>query len=58
MTATLTNANPAALGEPTPGSPEALLLLANAGVLPASTGTDDRVSPLTPSPPASPACSR
>ena len=41
MTATLTKANPAALGEPTPGSPEALLLLANAGVLPASTSTDD-----------------
>ncbi len=41
MTATLTTTNPAALGEPTPGSPEALLLLANAGVLPASAGTDD-----------------
>ena len=41
MTATLTTTNPAALGEPTPGSPEALLLLANAGVLPASSGTDD-----------------
>ena len=34
MTATLTTTNPTALGEPTPGSPEALLILANAGVLP------------------------
>ena len=42
MTATLaTTTNATALGEPTPGSPEALLLLANAGVLPASTGTED-----------------
>jgi hypothetical protein len=41
MTATLTTTNPIALGEPTPGSPEALLLLANAGVLPASAGTED-----------------
>jgi hypothetical protein len=42
MTATLaTTTNPTALGEPTPGSPEALLLLANAGVLPASAGTED-----------------
>ena len=41
MTATLTNANPAAIGEPTPGSPEALLFLANAGVLPASAGAED-----------------
>ena len=39
MTETLANTNPAALGEPTPRSPEALLLLANAGVLPASAGT-------------------
>ena len=37
MTATLT----ASLGEPAPGTPEALLLLANAGVLPASSGADD-----------------
>ncbi len=28
-------------GEPAPGSPEALLLLATAGVLPASSGTED-----------------
>ncbi len=42
MTATLaTTTNPTALGEPTPGSPEALWLLANAGVLPVSAGTDD-----------------
>ena len=41
MTATLATTNPTALGEPTPGSPEALLLLANAGVLPASSGTED-----------------
>jgi hypothetical protein len=41
MNATLTNTNPVSLSEPTPGSPEALLLLANAGVLPAGTGTDD-----------------
>ncbi|MFM2172867.1 MAG: hypothetical protein RLZZ54_794 [Cyanobacteriota bacterium] len=41
MTTTLTTANPAALGEPIPGSPEALLLLANAGILPASAGADD-----------------
>ncbi|MBM5784785.1 MAG: hypothetical protein FJ076_08100 [Cyanobacteria bacterium K_DeepCast_35m_m1_288] len=41
MTATLATTNPAALGEPTPGSPEALVLLASAGVLPASAGTDD-----------------
>ncbi len=42
MTATLaTTTNPTAFGEPTPGSPEALLLLANAGVLPASAGTED-----------------
>ncbi|WP_010316390.1 hypothetical protein [Synechococcus sp. CB0205] len=40
MTATLT-ANPVSLGEPAPGTPEALLLLANAGVLPASSGADD-----------------
>jgi hypothetical protein len=40
MTATLT-ATPVSLGEPAPGTPEALLLLANAGVLPASSGTDD-----------------
>ena len=42
MTATLTTTNPTTLGEPTPGSPEALLLLANAGVLPASAGADDQ----------------
>jgi hypothetical protein len=40
MTATLT-ASPVSLGEPAPGTPEALLLLANAGVLPASSGTED-----------------
>jgi hypothetical protein len=40
MTATLT-ATPVSLGEPAPGTPEALLLLANAGVLPASSGADD-----------------
>jgi hypothetical protein len=40
MTATLT-ADPRSLGEPAPGTPEALLLLANAGVLPASSGADD-----------------
>jgi len=28
-------------GEPTPGSPQALLLLASAGVLPANSGVDD-----------------
>ncbi|QCH15527.1 hypothetical protein CB0101_11900 [Synechococcus sp. CB0101] len=45
MTATLT-ATPVSLGEPAPGTPEALLLLANAGVLPASSGTEDqRFSP-------------
>ena len=41
MTATLTTTAPA-VGEPAPGTPEALLLLANAGVLPASAGTDPR----------------
>ena len=41
MTATLATINPAALGEPTLGSPEALLLLATAGVLPATAGTND-----------------
>ncbi len=41
MTTTLTTTNPTAVGEPIPGSTEALLLLANAGVLPASSGTDD-----------------
>jgi hypothetical protein len=40
MSATLT-ATPAPLGEPAPGTPEALLLLANAGVLPATTGAED-----------------
>ena len=40
MTATLTT-TPVALGEPAPGTPEALLLLANAGVLLASSGADD-----------------
>jgi hypothetical protein len=44
MTATLTTTNPAALGEPIPGSPEALLLLANAGVLPAGASDDPRFS--------------
>ena len=44
MTATLATTNPAALGEPTPGSPEALLLLANAGVLPAGASDDPRFS--------------
>ena len=32
---------PASLGEPAPGTPDALLLLANAGVLPASAGAVD-----------------
>ena len=41
MTATLTTINPAAFGEPAPGTPQALLLLASAGVLPAGTGSDD-----------------
>jgi hypothetical protein len=41
MTATLATTNPTTLGEPIPGSPEALLLLANVGVLPASAGTED-----------------
>jgi hypothetical protein len=41
MTATLTTINPAAFGEPAPGTPEALLLLASAGVLAAGTGSDD-----------------
>ena len=40
MTATLTT-TPVALGEPAPGTPDALLLLANAGVLPASAGSAD-----------------
>ena len=40
MTATLTAA-PLSLGEPAPGTPEALVLLANAGVLPASSGAED-----------------
>jgi hypothetical protein len=44
MTATLTTTNPTALGEPTPGSPEALLLLANAGVLPSAASDDTRFS--------------
>ncbi|QBE68597.1 hypothetical protein SynWH8101_1009 [Synechococcus sp. WH 8101] len=41
MTATVTTTAPAALGEPAPGTPEALLLLATAGVLPAGAGADD-----------------
>jgi len=41
MTATLTTTTAPAGGEPAPRTPEALLLLANAGVLPASAGTDD-----------------
>ena len=46
MTATLTTATPVAttpvaLGEPAPGTPDALLLLANAGVLPATAGNAD-----------------
>ena len=47
MTATITtapSANPAApipAGEPAPGTPEALLLLASAGVLPATAGGSD-----------------
>ena len=41
MTATPATTNPAVLGEPTPGSQEALLLLANAGVLPAGAGSED-----------------
>lgn len=47
MTATFTAATPAAatpaaaLGEPAPGTQDALLLLANAGVLPASAGAVD-----------------
>ena len=40
MTATLTTTS-ISPGEPAPGTPEALLLLANAGVLPASAGTED-----------------
>ena len=44
MTATLATNNPTALGEPTPGSPEALLLLAKAGVLPAGASDDPRFS--------------
>jgi hypothetical protein len=40
MTATLTTTS-FSPGEPAPGTPEALLLLANAGVLPASAGTED-----------------
>ncbi len=40
MTATLTT-TPAFLGEPAPGTPDALLLLASAGVLPASAGAVD-----------------
>jgi hypothetical protein len=40
MTATLTAA-PLSLGEPAPGTPDALVLLANAGVLPASSGAED-----------------
>jgi hypothetical protein len=40
MTTTLATTT-VALGEPIPGSPEALLLLANVGVLPASSSTDD-----------------
>jgi hypothetical protein len=40
MTTTLT-AIPVSLGEPAPGTPEALLLLANAGILPASSGAED-----------------
>jgi hypothetical protein len=40
MTATLATIT-AALSEPVPGSPEALVLLANAGVLPAGSGAED-----------------
>jgi hypothetical protein len=40
MTATIT-ATAVSLGEPAPGTPEALVLLAKAGVLPASSGADD-----------------
>ncbi len=40
MTATLTTTAPA-VGEPAPGTPEALLLLASAGVLPVSARADD-----------------
>jgi len=42
MTAPLTTtAHPVAIGEPAPGTPEALLILAGACVLPASAGGDD-----------------
>jgi hypothetical protein len=46
MTATLTTPStpssaPTAWGEPAPGTPEALLLLASVGVLPSSAGVDD-----------------
>ncbi|CAK6686858.1 hypothetical protein [Synechococcus sp. CBW1107] len=44
MTATLATNKPTALGEPTPGSPEALLLLAKAGMLPAGASDDPRFS--------------
>jgi hypothetical protein len=41
MPATITAPSSPALGEPAPSTPEALLLLANAGVLPATAGADD-----------------
>jgi len=41
ITTTAPFISPVSTGEPAPGSPEALLLLATAGVLPASAGTDD-----------------
>ena len=46
MTATLTTPStpssaPTTTGEPAPGTPEALLLLASVGVLPSSAGVDD-----------------
>ena len=41
ITTTAPFISPVSTGEPAPGTPEALLLLATAGVLPASAGTDD-----------------
>jgi hypothetical protein len=41
ITTTAPSLSPVATGEPAPGTPEALLLLANAGVLPVSARADD-----------------
>ena len=41
ITTTAPSLSPVATGEPAPGTPEALVLLANAGVLPASFGAED-----------------